>query len=237
MADENEAATTDNEANTSAADDQQQDGATQAETLYGESEEDTSSEESTAENEGESDDKDAESDSEDSDKDEKDEGEESEGEVKLEFEGLPEGMAIDEELLGKFQSYIKDNDLDQEQAQSLADLYKDSAIGQYNGIRESHEATVDKWFETSSSDEEIAGKDGSLFQENADLAKKAFDTFGTPELGEMLSGQQTGIGNHPEFVRFAMRIGKSISEDSMQLPNAAGGTGEKSQAETLYPDM
>lgn len=239
MAGENDAATSDNADQSAAAEENNgQQADSQAENLYPENDnggEDQGSEDgNTGDDEEQNGD---ESEGNDDESENEDENAEGDGEVELKFDDLPDGMQLDEELLTTFQSYVKDKGTSQEDAQELADLYKEAAISQFNTQIEAHHQMVDQWFESSKADEEIAGKDGSLFEQNADLAKKAFDTFGTPELGELLSRQQTGIGDNPEFVRFAMRIGKAISEDSLQLPNNGGGGGEESQEDILYPNM
>jgi hypothetical protein len=58
------------------------------------------------------------------------------------------------------------------------------------------------------------------------VAKKALDAFGTTELRSLLN--ESGLGNHPEVIRFMFRAGKAISEDSMV-------TGTKGEAKSAGP--
>jgi hypothetical protein len=58
------------------------------------------------------------------------------------------------------------------------------------------------------------------------VAKKALDAFGTAELRSLLN--ESGLGNHPEVIRFMFRAGKAISEDSMV-------TGTKGEAKSARP--
>ena len=80
---------------------------------------------------------------------------------------------------------------------------------------------------------------GEKLSENLSTAKKALDQFGTPELRSLLN--ESGLGNHPEFIRFMFRAGKSISEDRYvgQANGAAPTQGRPrdfaSQAAFLYP--
>ena len=60
-------------------------------------------------------------------------------------------------------------------------------------------------------------------------AVKALDTFGTPELVELLDTY--GIGNNPEMIRFFKRVGEATGEDKIVQ---AGGGGSKSAADVLY---
>ena len=72
---------------------------------------------------------------------------------------------------------------------------------------------------------------------NRAIAAKAIDKFCGPEVRQIL--EQSGLGNHPALVRAFVRIGKTISEDSISGA-AAGGKGEPSKEEvldTLYPSM
>ena len=47
---------------------------------------------------------------------------------------------------------------------------------------------------------------------NLEVAKSSLKAFGTDALKSLL--QESGLGNHPEVIRFMYRAGKAISEDS-----------------------
>ncbi|MEC7472463.1 MAG: hypothetical protein VX946_03765 [Pseudomonadota bacterium] len=49
---------------------------------------------------------------------------------------------------------------------------------------------------------------------------KAIEKFGSPELRQVLN--DSGLGNHPELVKFCHRIGKAISDDSLVLGGTQG---------------
>ena len=59
------------------------------------------------------------------------------------------------------------------------------------------------------SDDEFGGE---TFDANLKVAKSALDAFGTDPFKQLLS--ESGLGNHPEVIRFMYRAGKAISEDS-----------------------
>ena len=71
------------------------------------------------------------------------------------------------------------------------------------------EAVTQGWLDQSSSDKEFGGE---RLDANLAVAKTALDKFGTPELKQLMN--QTGLGNHPELIRFFYRAGKAISEDT-----------------------
>lgn len=46
-----------------------------------------------------------------------------------------------------------------------------------------------------------------------------------------------GLGNHPAFVRFCANIAKATGEDTMDGKDGSSGSGKKSLAELMYPNM
>ena len=125
---------------------------------------------------------------------------------------VPEGMEINKPLLDAVQPALKEAGLSQIQAQKLMDAYSGQLQAESKG------------------DKEIGG---DKFDESIGSAKRAIDKFGTPKLVEVLD--QTGLGNHPEFIRLLTRVGKLIAEDD---PGGSAGPGgsEKTAAEILYPN-
>lgn len=141
---------------------------------------------------------------------------------------LPEGVAPNPETITQFTTLAKELELSQEQAQKLADIgagiVKSNTEAQANVLREA----VNGWREQSATDKEFGG---DKFTENLAVAKTALDTFGTPELKDLLV--KSGLGNHPEILRAFYRAGKSISEDKV-IPGGFGSTSTKSPADRLY---
>ena len=69
-------------------------------------------------------------------------------------------------------------------------------------------------------------------QDQENYRFKAIETFGTPELRSLLDS--TGMGNHPEVVRLALKIGKAISEDTIVRGRNTPSGGAKDPASVLY---
>lgn len=139
---------------------------------------------------------------------------------------VPEGYTLQGELGDEFKAIAKELDLTQEQAQKLInlDVKRGQAIQQ-----ETHKASAE-WLAQTQADKEIGG---TALTENVALAKKALDTFGTPELKTLL--QQSGLGNHPEIIRAFYRAGKAISEDSF-VPGGTSSQAPGDPAKTLFPN-
>lgn len=157
----------------------------------------------------------------DAGKDEANKPAESETEVDYTFE-LPEGVELDEPSANEFKQIAKDLKLPKDGAQKLVDF----AVKRDQARFEAQAAAVKQWGEQVAADKELGNP------ENQAIAKQAIDTFATPELKEILN--KTGLGNHPELVRMAYRIGKSISEDKVITGRDGAGSQPRDPAEILY---
>lgn len=143
---------------------------------------------------------------------------------------MPEGTQIDKEFFELAAPVLKDLNLTQESAQKLADLYVQGIQKVAQQQQQHWKDTVDGWVDAAKSDKELGG---AKFQANVDVANKAIREFGDENLINMLA--ETGIGNHPEMIRFAYRIGKAMSEDKMVMPD--GAAKESDPAKIMYPNM
>ncbi|TNV22117.1 peptidase [Buttiauxella sp. B2] len=156
------------------------------------------------------------------DKDKKPEG----APEKYEFKPA-EGQELDETALKEFEPIARELNLNQEQAQKFVDLYASKIVPQLQQKQvEQWTKQTEQWAVDAKADKEIGGDNMTA---NIGLAQKAFDQFGSPELKEYLN--TTGLGNHPEIIRAFMKVGKSMSEDSMVMTN---NSGQRSQADILY---
>ena len=144
---------------------------------------------------------------------------------------LPEGVELDEEILAEFTPVLKDLGASQEDAQKLLDLQMKMAEKVQTAQNEEWAETQDKWVKDGEADKEF-GK--GKYDESVSFARKALLDIGTPELRAAL--ESTGMGNHPEFVRFFFRVGKAISEDDFSFGKEVPGT-KKSQAERMFPNQ
>jgi hypothetical protein len=126
---------------------------------------------------------------------------------------------LDPEVLTAFGEVAKDLDLPQEAAQKVLD--KVAPVIQARQAKAVEQARAD-WATESQSDEEFGGENLSA---NLEIAKSSLKEFGTDALKSLL--QESGLGNHPEVIRFMYRAGKAISEDgyvgNSQGANAKGG--------------
>lgn len=151
-------------------------------------------------------------------------------------EGQPEGApesyeftntdAMDPEVLGQYAEVAKELGLSQDAAQTILDKVLPTIQSRQ---QEQMQAISQQWADQARTDKEFGGE---KLDENLALAKRALDAYATPELRNLLN--DSGLGNHPEVIRFMVRAGQSISEDSF----VTGGrnTNEPASAKRLYPN-
>ena len=87
------------------------------------------------------------------------------------------------------------------------------------------EALSNQWAQQSRTDAEFGG---DKLNENMAVAKRALQQYGSPELSDLLN--QSGLGNHPAFIRMFYRVGLTLREDGM----VNGNKGEARSAQSFY---
>ena len=127
---------------------------------------------------------------------------------------------LDPEVLTAFGDVAKELNLPQDAAQKVLD--KVAPVIQARQAKAIEQTKVE-WATQSKSDSEFGGES---LTENLNVAKASLDTFGTDALKSLL--QETGLGNHPEVIRFMYRAGKAISEDSY-VGNSQGANAQGSK--------
>lgn len=143
----------------------------------------------------------------------------------------PEGVQLDAELVGDLKTLAKELNLSQKDAQRVADLGPKLMQKLQGHQAEAFAKVRQTWADEAKADKEYGGE---AFAENLGAAKKALDSFGTPELRTLLN--ESGIGNHPEVIRFMVRAGKAISSDTFVAGERSAQAG-KDPAKTLYPNQ
>lgn len=144
----------------------------------------------------------------------------------------PEGVQMDSEAATEFKNLAKELGLKQEGAQKVADVGFKLAQKWEAKQAEQIKAVKEAWIEGTKTDKEFGGE---KLSENLAVAKKALDTFGTPELRTLLN--ESGLGNHPEIIRAFFRAGKAISEDRFIVGSGPNKTGDRDLAGSLYPNQ
>ncbi len=139
---------------------------------------------------------------------------------------MPEGVELDAALLEKVDPVFRDIGLTNEQANKLANVFAEYRVSEAQGQSDAYAQQVEDWGKAARDDKEFGG---AAFDASVAQAQKAIGQFGSPELKTLLAD---GLGNHPELIRFCVRVGKAIGEDGgVEASRAAT---PRSAAETLY---
>lgn len=144
---------------------------------------------------------------------------------------IAEGMSLNQESLKSFSPLAKELGLTQENAQKVVDMGAKLVQDAANQQKSTLEAMKAEWAESTKKDSELGG---DKLQANIETAVKARNTFGSEGLNKILD--ESGLGNHPEVIRFFRNVGKAISEDSL-VTDKSNPAKETSEAELLYPGM
>lgn len=142
----------------------------------------------------------------------------------------PEGIVLDDAVIGEFSTVAKELGLTQDAAQTivekLAPKIAERTAAQQAEAFANYRAELAKQAKT---DKEFGG---DKFDANSAVAKKALDAFGTPELSKLLN--ESGLGDHPEVIRAFYRAGKAISQDGFVPGGMQPTKGEQDAATKLY---
>ena len=137
----------------------------------------------------------------------------------------PDGVTLDATVMTQFEEAARELNLPQDKAQQF--ITKMAPVMAQQQAAQLEQLRTD-WAAQSTGDKEFGG---DKLPENLGYARKALDTFATPELKTILN--ETGLGNHPELVRFMVRAGRAISEDNV-VTGGAPASANRSAAEVLY---
>lgn len=148
----------------------------------------------------------------------------------------PDGVKSDDPGFVKFVKYATEKKWSQEQAEGALALYVEAQNEGQSKLRSAFAEQKKAWAESTKSDPEVGGE---KLASSLTSAKRAIDKYGSKGLREMLD--QSGLGNHPEVIRFFAKVGRSLSEDSFS--GSLGGRtpketpSQESKLRQMYPSM
>lgn len=153
---------------------------------------------------------------------------------KYEFKA-PEGMELDTELLDAIAPTFKELGLTQDNAAKLVDSFN-TIMPKLAAVREAKaEADFIESMAVASKNNIAAIKKewGNQFDTNMPIAQRGIARFMSAEGKKIL--EDTGLGNHPEFIKAFYQAGKMIQEDQPPLNGKPSGTKPATLAQALYP--
>lgn len=174
-----------------------------------------------------------------------------EGEAAAEILGAPEsyelvvpealaadGMTFDAEAFAAVEPVFKDLNLSNAAAQQLVNAYAEK-IGPLLASRGQNAAETmgaemrRQW--ATDAEAEFNGKDGNpTMQEAKGLARQAFIASGIKADSPFLTMlEESGLGNHPDMIRFVSWVGRNVGEAKVD-PNPGAGGAPLSLADKVY---
>jgi hypothetical protein len=144
-----------------------------------------------------------------------------------------DGTPLDPKTDGeKIVAHLKAQGFSTKQAEAhlahLAEVSKGLVSRQQAAVAEA----VTRWASDTKNDKELGG---DKFQETAVNVKRAMDRFAPEGSAFRQLVEDTGYGNHPEFVRVFNAIGKAMAEDTHTiLGSRSRNETKKDPAEILY---
>jgi hypothetical protein len=142
---------------------------------------------------------------------------------------LPQGVSLQPDFLDDVKAMAKGMNLPQAEAQKIVDIGAKYAAQANEAIARQ----VSEWGDAAKSDKEIGG---DKWDSSLQTAKTALSELGTPALKELLN--KTGLGNHPDVIRFFVNAGKLVSQGRVVQGDGKGqpsGPGMNALASKLYP--
>lgn len=143
---------------------------------------------------------------------------------------MPDGIALDTEMMAKYEPLFREANLTNEAAQKLVDQFANDTKAQAESANASVVKQHDAWVESCKGDTEFGGQ---KFGESIKHAQSFIAKYGTPELKQFLN--TTGAGSHPELVRAFVRAGKAMAEDVIVQGKSEAPA--KSPALQIFPTM
>lgn len=150
----------------------------------------------------------------------------------------PDGLEIDEERLEAFGEYAHGLGLSQDQFQKLIEYDIERTANAQQSMAEAYSERISSWADATKVDKELGGEQ---LDENLGLAKKAMESFASPELAKLIDTPSAdnpdglGLGNHPEVIRLFYRVGKAISES--ELVTGDSKIEGPDSLQRMYPSM
>lgn len=139
---------------------------------------------------------------------------------------LPEGVVLDDTLMGEFKSLAATAKLDPASAQPLMDLY----VKAMNQAQAQVAQEQGAWLAASNALPEFQGE---MRKTSLATIGRAFDEYGTAEVQQVFAA--SGVGNHPAVVSMFLKMARALGEGAPVLagtPAAQGRNGRPAAGAT-----
>jgi hypothetical protein len=144
---------------------------------------------------------------------------------------LPEGFGINPEYMSKLAPALKELGMTQDAAQKLITAHVEGVQASEGARTNAFTQLKQDWLDQAKADETIGG---DKWDTTVKHARAALETFGTPELNQLL--KDYGIGNNPELLRIFSKVGVLLQEDTINTEGTKI-VPEKTIVDRMYPNQ
>ncbi len=139
---------------------------------------------------------------------------------------LPEGSDL---KTADVEAYANKHGLTNDAAQEHLNSVHAAGVAQVSKLAKQWNEQTTAWQEATKADKEIGGEklDASLAR-----GKASIERYGTSEFKQFL--EQSGLGNHPEMIRYLARVGNAMAEDRTVIQQTPSAQGQQDYASALY---
>jgi len=139
-----------------------------------------------------------------------------------------EKSALEATDLERISQYAKSNGLSQEQAAALLKHSEETATSIVGRKDTAAKTEREAWAEKTKTDKEVGGEH---YAQTLIHVKRVADRFFPKDSAFSKFLEETGYGNHPEWVRFINSIGRAMGEDTPGSGQPAIGGDKKLKAD------
>ena len=137
---------------------------------------------------------------------------------------------IDASIHATYEEVARELDLPQDKAQNL---FAKTMSALHKRAVEAQDQQIAEWQKTAKADPEFGG---DKLEKSLAVAHKAVDAYGSDGLRELLNNPH-GVGNHPEVIRFLVKVGQTVKEDGFVGSDRGKVDSESTaaRAKRMYP--
>lgn len=155
-------------------------------------------------------------------------GAEQQGTVEYTDFSLPDGVQVDDAILGDFKALAAKSGLSQEAAQGLIDLQGQMNQKAAEAVMQQREA----WRQSITCDPEFGGANLAQTVKDAKALLSKHD-----ESGNILAMlEQSGFGDNPDVIKFLAKVQRSLPKEDDVLTGKEGVKDTRPLAERLWPN-
>ena len=159
---------------------------------------------------------------------------------------VPDGFTLDPEVKTKADALFKGMGLNQGQAQSLVDMYRELTTEAFQAPFKAYQDMTADWLKQSQDHPDLRGKLGPGQDVNVRIGKLLDGVPDTKLASDFREAMDlTGVGNHPAFIRMLDHFAKQLTEGTHVAGNGPspggqsrpGAASQPTAAQAMWPSL